>query len=145
MNCIILFISGPEIVVILLVVLLLFGSKKIPEFARGIGKGMREFRKATDDIMAWNKQKAIGTPSQIRLFSENALGEFTSEWAQKEIYVTSEMRSEYAKFLGENAKTEAAALYEQSSKLWEGLLESSTVSEDLKKIADLEEKAWSLY
>jgi sec-independent protein translocase protein TatA len=50
MNLILLFISGPEIFVILLVVLLLFGSKKIPEFARGIGKGMREFRKATDDI-----------------------------------------------------------------------------------------------
>ncbi len=44
------FISGPEIFVILLVVLLLFGSKKIPEVARGIGKGMREFKKAADDI-----------------------------------------------------------------------------------------------
>ena len=50
MNLFILFISGPEIFVILLVVLLLFGSKKIPEFARSIGKGMREFKKATDDI-----------------------------------------------------------------------------------------------
>ena len=36
--------------IILLVVLLLFGSKQIPEFARMMGKGMREFRKATDDI-----------------------------------------------------------------------------------------------
>jgi sec-independent protein translocase protein TatA len=50
MNHLILFISGPEIFVVLLVVLLLFGSKKIPEFARSIGKGMREFKKATDDI-----------------------------------------------------------------------------------------------
>ncbi|MBN2350832.1 MAG: twin-arginine translocase TatA/TatE family subunit [Bacteroidales bacterium] len=46
----ILFISGPEIVVLLLVALLLFGSKKIPELARGLGKGMREFKKATEDI-----------------------------------------------------------------------------------------------
>lgn len=45
-----LFISGPEIFVILLIVLLLFGSKKIPELARGLGKGMREFRRATDEI-----------------------------------------------------------------------------------------------
>jgi len=45
-----LFISGQEIVIIALVVLLLFGSKKIPEMARGLGKGMREFRKAADDI-----------------------------------------------------------------------------------------------
>jgi sec-independent protein translocase protein TatA len=46
----ILFISGQEIVILALAVLLLFGSKKIPEMARGLGKGMREFRKAADDI-----------------------------------------------------------------------------------------------
>jgi len=45
-----LFISGPEIFIVILAVLLLFGSKKIPELARGLGKGMREFRKATEDI-----------------------------------------------------------------------------------------------
>jgi sec-independent protein translocase protein TatA len=44
------FIGGPEILVILFVVLLLFGSKQIPEFARMMGKGMREFKKATEDI-----------------------------------------------------------------------------------------------
>jgi sec-independent protein translocase protein TatA len=42
--------SGGELFVIFFVVLLLFGSKKIPELARGIGKGMREIKKATDDI-----------------------------------------------------------------------------------------------
>mgnify|MGYP001286413803 CR=1 FL=1 len=45
-----LFISGQEIFVILLVILLLFGANKIPEIARGLGKGMREFQKAADDI-----------------------------------------------------------------------------------------------
>jgi sec-independent protein translocase protein TatA len=45
-----LFISGQEIIILGLAVLLLFGSKKIPEMARGLGKGMREFRKAADDI-----------------------------------------------------------------------------------------------
>lgn len=45
-----LFISGGEIFIIMVVVLLLFGANKIPEIARGLGKGMREFRKATDDI-----------------------------------------------------------------------------------------------
>jgi sec-independent protein translocase protein TatA len=43
-------VSGGEIVVVALVFLLLFGSKKIPEMARGIGKGLREFKKAADDI-----------------------------------------------------------------------------------------------
>ncbi|MQY79891.1 MAG: twin-arginine translocase TatA/TatE family subunit [Bacteroidetes bacterium] len=45
-----LFISGAEIFIILVVVLVLFGAKKIPGIAKGLGKGMREFRKATDDI-----------------------------------------------------------------------------------------------
>lgn len=42
--------SGSEILVILLVILVLFGADKLPEIARGLGKGMRDFRKATDDI-----------------------------------------------------------------------------------------------
>ncbi|MEE4115692.1 MAG: twin-arginine translocase TatA/TatE family subunit [Marinilabiliaceae bacterium] len=45
-----LFISGQEIFIIMVVALLLFGANKIPEIAKGLGKGMREFRKATDDI-----------------------------------------------------------------------------------------------
>mgnify|MGYP006281485031 CR=1 FL=1 len=45
-----LFISGQEIFIIMVVALILFGAKKIPEIAKGLGKGMREFRKATDDI-----------------------------------------------------------------------------------------------
>jgi len=42
-------IGGPEIIIIVAVILLLFGGKKIPELAKGIGKGIREFRKATDE------------------------------------------------------------------------------------------------
>ena len=42
---------GPwEIMIIVLVILLLFGAKKIPELAQGIGKGMKEFRKALKDV-----------------------------------------------------------------------------------------------
>ncbi len=47
---VLLFISGPEIIVVLFVILLLFGSKKIPELARGLGKGIKEFKNATGDI-----------------------------------------------------------------------------------------------
>ncbi|NNE91418.1 MAG: twin-arginine translocase TatA/TatE family subunit [Verrucomicrobiales bacterium] len=43
-------IGGPELIVIFLVILLLFGAKKIPELARGIGKGMGEFKKAKEDF-----------------------------------------------------------------------------------------------
>ncbi len=42
-------VGGPEIVIILVVVLLLFGGKKIPELAKGLGKGIRDFKKATED------------------------------------------------------------------------------------------------
>ena len=45
-----LFISGQEIVFALLIALLLFGSKEIPKLARTFGKGMKEFKRATDDI-----------------------------------------------------------------------------------------------
>ena len=42
---------GPfEILAILLVILLLFGAKRIPEIARGLGKGIRELKDATNDI-----------------------------------------------------------------------------------------------
>ena len=42
--------GGWEWVVISLVVLLLFGAKKIPELARGLGRGIREFKDATKEI-----------------------------------------------------------------------------------------------
>ena len=42
---------GPfEIVAILVIVLLLFGGKKLPELAKGLGKGLREFKNASRDI-----------------------------------------------------------------------------------------------
>lgn len=43
-------IGATEIILILLVVLIFFGAKKIPELAQGLGKGLREFRKAARDI-----------------------------------------------------------------------------------------------
>lgn len=45
-----LFIGGPEIFVILLIVVMLFGADKIPEIARGLGKGIRQVKDATNEI-----------------------------------------------------------------------------------------------
>ncbi|WP_299047784.1 twin-arginine translocase TatA/TatE family subunit [uncultured Polaribacter sp.] len=50
MNSILLFISGPEIMVVMLIVVMVFGADKIPEIARGLGKGMRQVKDATNDI-----------------------------------------------------------------------------------------------
>ena len=50
MNSIFLFISGPEVMIIMLIVVMVFGADKIPEIARGLGKGIRQVKDATNDI-----------------------------------------------------------------------------------------------
>ena len=45
-----LFISGAEIFFIMFVAVMVFGADKIPEIARGLGKGMRQLKDATEDI-----------------------------------------------------------------------------------------------
>ena len=45
-----LFIGGPEIFIILLLVVMLFGADKIPEIARGLAKGINQVKSATNDI-----------------------------------------------------------------------------------------------
>ncbi len=50
-NSVLLFgISGGEIVLVMILALLFFGSKAIPDIAKTLGKGMREFKKATNEI-----------------------------------------------------------------------------------------------
>ena len=44
------FISGAEIFFILFIVLMVFGADKVPEIARGLGKGMKQIKNATNDI-----------------------------------------------------------------------------------------------
>ena len=43
-------IGTPEILLIVLAILILFGAKKIPDFAKGLGKGMKEFKKAIKEV-----------------------------------------------------------------------------------------------
>jgi sec-independent protein translocase protein TatA len=43
-------VGGPEMVLILIIVLVLFGGKKLPELARGAGKAMKEFKKAASGV-----------------------------------------------------------------------------------------------
>ncbi|MCF6349826.1 MAG: twin-arginine translocase TatA/TatE family subunit [Flavobacteriaceae bacterium] len=45
-----LFISGQEIVIIVIIAVMLFGADKIPEVARSLGKGMRQIKDATNDV-----------------------------------------------------------------------------------------------
>jgi sec-independent protein translocase protein TatA len=43
-------LSGPELMLVLVVILVLFGAKRIPEFAKGLGKGINEFKKASREV-----------------------------------------------------------------------------------------------
>src|ERR1700745_4477747 len=45
MNC-----AGPDLIIILLIILVLFGAKKLPELARGMGQAIKEFQKAKDEF-----------------------------------------------------------------------------------------------
>jgi len=44
------FMGGQELLIILAIVIILFGAKKIPELASGLGKGIKEFKKASKDV-----------------------------------------------------------------------------------------------
>jgi sec-independent protein translocase protein TatA len=54
-------IGSGELILIILAFLIFFGAKKIPELAQGLGKGIREFRKAARDIQedVNNEQKSL--------------------------------------------------------------------------------------
>jgi sec-independent protein translocase protein TatA len=43
-------LSGGELVLVMVVILVLFGAKRIPEFAKGLGKGINEFKKASREV-----------------------------------------------------------------------------------------------
>ncbi len=43
-------LAGPDLIIILLIVLLLFGAKKLPELARGMGQAVKEFTRAKDEF-----------------------------------------------------------------------------------------------
>lgn len=55
--------GGPELIVILLVVVLLFGANKLPELARSSGKAMGEFRRGREDIERELRESAAATPT----------------------------------------------------------------------------------
>ncbi len=55
--------GGWEIVLILAVVLILFGAKKLPELAKGLGTGIKEFKKATREVTDEVQKAADDTPA----------------------------------------------------------------------------------
>ncbi|MCK5806318.1 MAG: twin-arginine translocase TatA/TatE family subunit [Lentisphaeria bacterium] len=71
---------GPlELTLIFLVVLLIFGGRKIPEVARGLGKGLREFKKARDDFQDAIESDVPEPGSPAKQKAVEAEGEPTAE------------------------------------------------------------------
>jgi len=54
--------GGPEMMILLIIVLVLFGGAKIPQMMKGMGEGMREFKKATRD----DDDEAKHTPTETK-------------------------------------------------------------------------------
>jgi sec-independent protein translocase protein TatA len=59
--------AGPDMIVILLIVLLLFGSKKLPELAKGMGRAVKEFNSARDEIEKGLSESDTGGVAQRTL------------------------------------------------------------------------------
>ena len=60
-------LMGPDMMVILLIVLLLFGAKKLPELARGMGRAVKEFSAARDEIERELTQPGSNRVTQSKL------------------------------------------------------------------------------
>jgi sec-independent protein translocase protein TatA len=67
-------LAGPDLIVILLIVLLLFGSKKLPELARGIGRAVKEFGAARDEIEKGLTQSGPSEAVQTKPIDTKATG-----------------------------------------------------------------------
>ena len=69
-----LFIGAPEVFIILLIVVMVFGADKIPEIARGLGKGMRQIKDATNDI-----KKEINDSAKIQGIDTDVVKDINKE------------------------------------------------------------------
>ena len=58
-------IGMPELIIGLVVILLLFGAKRVPELARGLGSGVREFKKGTQEGEVEDKKKQEENEEQL--------------------------------------------------------------------------------
>ena len=70
-----LFIGGTEIIFILFIVVLVFGADKLPEIAKGLGKGMRQLKDATNDI----KQEVTKSAKENNIVDTDSTKEIQDE------------------------------------------------------------------
>jgi sec-independent protein translocase protein TatA len=58
-------LGGPEILLVLAVILIMFGAKKIPDLAKGLGQGIKEFKKATREVTDEIQNSVNSTPTPL--------------------------------------------------------------------------------
>jgi sec-independent protein translocase protein TatA len=58
-------LRGPELLVLVLIILLLFGAKRLPDVARGLGRSLRIFKAETKDLQAGDGDAAADTPGAV--------------------------------------------------------------------------------
>jgi sec-independent protein translocase protein TatA len=76
-------IGGQEMIFIFLVILLLFGAKKLPELARGVGKSMGEFKKAREDFEREITRAETDTRKEARSEPESHVKEAVGKEARE--------------------------------------------------------------
>lgn len=63
-------LAGPDLIIILLIILVLFGAKKLPELARGMGQAVKEFQKAkdefSDELHKADKSETVTAKSDVK-------------------------------------------------------------------------------
>jgi sec-independent protein translocase protein TatA len=65
-------LAGPDLIVILLIILVLFGAKKLPELARGMGRAVKEFSAARDEIERELSESSPSAAMQAKLLSKTS-------------------------------------------------------------------------
>jgi sec-independent protein translocase protein TatA len=112
------FLGGWEIVIIMALVLILFGVKWLPEIARGLGEGMREFRKALEDV---DKEASDAGKSLSGIYGKPAAQALTPDNQTAELYDPAALRDKQTRDEARK-KRQVSRLGRLCQRIWRWLL-----------------------
>lgn len=92
-NFILFGLGGFEIILIFLVIIMLFGSKSLPDLAKGIGKGYREFKKATDEIKSEIKNESDKIEDEIEEYKREISAESYKRYLEGDSSALNDIKS----------------------------------------------------
>ena len=102
----------PELIVIFVIALLVFGPKKLPELGKSLGKGLREFKRATDDLKSnWEDQikDAENSVKEVKDTVTQATDEIKQDFQDMDVHLQAELEADAAA----RAKNSAVATEEK--------------------------------